>query len=130
MAKSIHMSGEPLDRLRAICLALPGTEERLSHGEPCWFIEKGKQFVSFDDHHHGEDRLAFWCAAPEGSQLALVESKPEQYFVPPYVGHRGWIGVRLDRKPDWGEIEDIVIDAFLTVAPKRLADQLPDRLDV
>jgi hypothetical protein len=59
----------------------------------------------------------------------MVESKPDQYFVPPYVGYRGWLGVRLDRAPDWDEIEDVVLDAFLTVAPKRIADQLPDRHD-
>lgn len=60
----------------------------------------------------------------------MVESNPDQYFVPPYVGHRGWLGVRLDRNPDWGEIEEVVVDAYMTVAPKRLADQLPDRLDL
>jgi hypothetical protein len=59
----------------------------------------------------------------------MVGSKPDQYFVPPYVGHRGWLGVRLDRTPDWDEIEDVVLEAFLTVAPKRLADQLPDQID-
>ena len=61
---------------------------------------------------------------------AAVKSKPDQYFVPPYVGHRGWLGVRLDRKPDWAEVEEVVVDVYLTVAPKRLADQLPDRLDI
>jgi hypothetical protein len=120
------MTESPLDRLRAICLSLPGTEERSSHGEPSWFISKGKQFVTYDDHHHDEDRLAFWSAAPEGSQQIMVESNPDQFFVPPYVGHRGWLGVRLDRGPDWAEIEEIVIDAYLMVAPKRLADQMGD----
>ncbi len=118
------MSHDLVQRLAEICLALPETEQRISHGEPCWFIRGKKQFVSFDDHHHGADWISFWCAAPEGSQRTLVESDPETFFVPPYVGHRGWLGVRLDGDPDWEEIEEIVIEAYLTVAPKTLAAQV------
>ncbi len=114
------MSSELINRLSTICLALPETEQRLSHGEQCWFIRGEKQFGAFDDRHHETDRIAFWCPAPEGVQRTLVESDPDRFFVPPYVGQRGWIGVRLDRQPDWAEIEEIVIEAYLTVAPKRL----------
>src|SRR6476659_8622046 len=81
---------DPVERLRAICLALPEVTERASHGEPCFFIRagsKGKQFVSVDDHHHGADRLAFWCAAPPGAQEALIAADADRYFRPPYVGH-------------------------------------------
>lgn len=118
------MAQSPIDRLLTICLSLPEVEERLSHGEPAWFIRNGKQFVSLDDHHHGADHLGFWCAAPEGMQSALIDAGADRYFVPPYVGHRGWIGVRLDRSPDWREIEELVFDAYLTVAPKHLATKL------
>jgi hypothetical protein len=74
------------------------------------------------DDHHGDGRFALWCAAPEGMQHALVAGDPESYFVPPYVGHRGWIGVRLDRALAWEEIAGAIEDAWLEVAPKRLAD--------
>ncbi|HEU4919084.1 MAG TPA: MmcQ/YjbR family DNA-binding protein [Candidatus Limnocylindrales bacterium] len=113
------MTTDALARLRAICLALPGATERLSHGEPTWFVEDKRVFVTFADHHH-EDRLAFWCAAPDGAQEALVASDPERFFVPPYVGHRGWLGVRLDVPVDWDEIERIVREAWGVIAPARL----------
>jgi hypothetical protein len=108
-----------LERLREICLSLPETTERLSHGEPTWFVREKKTFVTFADHHH-DDRLAFWCAAPPGAQDVLVDADPERFFVPPYVGHRGWLGVRLDRDLDWEQIADLVEDAYRMVAPKRL----------
>ena len=115
---------EPLDRLRALCLALPETTERLSHGEPVWFVRGKKAFVMFADHHH-DDRLAFWCAAPPGVQEELVAGDPERFFRPPYVGVRGWVGVYLDVPGvDWAEIEEIVTDAYRQVAPKRLVTRL------
>jgi hypothetical protein len=114
---------EPLARLRAICLALPEVAEKLSHGEPTWFVRK--TFVTFADHHH-DDRLAFWCAAPPGAQEALVAAHPERYFRPPYVGVRGWLGVYLDVPVDWEEIAELVADAYREVAPKRLVARLDD----
>lgn len=112
---------DPLEKLRSLCLALPETTERLSHGEPTWFVRGKKTFVSYANHHH-DDRLAFWCAAPDGAQEALVTADPERFFVPPYVGYRGWLGVRLDVLPiDWDEIADLVSGAYLVVAPKRLS---------
>lgn len=114
---------DPLDELRRICLALPETTERLSHGEPTWFVRGKKTFVMFADHHH-DDRLAFWCAAPPGVQAELVGEDPERYFRPPYVGHRGWLGVYLDVEVDWREIGEIVTDAYRMIAPKTLAAQL------
>lgn len=113
-------------RLRRLCLELPEVSERLSHGEPSWFIRDKKLFVALSDHHH-DDRVGFWCAAPEGVQAARVASDPERFFVPPYVGHRGWLGVYLDVPVDWDEVADLVEDAYRTVAPKRLLAQLdPD----
>jgi hypothetical protein len=117
------MAGDPLETLRRICLALPEATERLSHGEPTWFVRDKKTFVTYADHHH-DDRLGFWCAAPEGAQRMLVEADPERFFVPPYVGGRGWLGVYLDVEVDWAEIASLVEDAYRTIAPKRLVAQL------
>ncbi|NUP14773.1 MAG: MmcQ/YjbR family DNA-binding protein [Nonomuraea sp.] len=114
---------EALDRLRALCLALPETTERLSHGEPTWFVRDRKTFVMFADRHH-DDRVAFWCAAPPGVQEELVAEDPERFFRPPYVGHRGWLGVYLDVEVDWAEVAEIVADAYRRIAPKTLAARL------
>ncbi len=112
---------DPVERLRAICLALPEASERVSHGGPSWFVREKKQFASLDDHHHGAEHLAFWCPAPPGAQEALIAADPERFFRPPYVGHRGWVGVRIDRDPDWDEVDELVREAFRQVAPKSVA---------
>jgi hypothetical protein len=117
------MAKDTLETLRQLCLALPETTERLSHGEPTWFVRGKKTFVMYANHHH-DDRLAFWCAAPDGAQEALVGSDPERFFVPPYVGHRGWLGVRLDVPVDWDQIADLVTDAYRVVAPRKLVAEL------
>lgn len=114
---------DPLEPLRKLCLALPETTERLSHGEPTWFVRDKKTFVMYSDHHH-DDRLAFWCAAPPGAQEELVAEEPERFFRPPYVGHRGWLGVWLDVPVDWAEIRVIVTDAYRVIAPKKLVAEL------
>jgi hypothetical protein len=110
-----EMPGYP--RLRDLCLAMPGAEERVSHGEPSWFVRK--QFVTFAGRHH-DDRVAFWAAAPPGDQQHWVATDPERFFVPPYVGHRGWIGVYLDVEQDWTELADVVDAAWRCVAPAKL----------
>lgn len=97
--------------------------ERLSHGEPTWFVRGKKTFVMYADHHH-DDVLGFWCAAPAGARDALVAADPDRYFVPPYVGGRGWLGVRLDGEVDWDEVREVVIDAYRVVAPRRLVAAL------
>jgi len=111
--------GTAIDRVRALCLALAGTTERASHGRPAFFAGK-RSFVMFMDNHHHDGRLAVWCAAAGGVQGALVDADPERYFVPPYVGHRGWIGVRLDRGLEWAEVGGVIEDAHeaVTGAPK------------
>jgi hypothetical protein len=114
-----RMDDQVLERLRKLCLALPETNERLSHGEPTWFVRDKRVFVTYADHHH-DDRLAFWCAAPAGTQEALVGSDPDRFFRPPYVGHRGWLGVWLDVPQDWDRIAELVTDAYRMVAPKSL----------
>ena len=113
-----------LERIRAICLALPETSERLSHGAPTFFVRGKRAFLMVLTNHHGDGRFAIWCAAPDGVQTMLVEADPERYFVPPYVGHRGWLGVYLDVPQDWAEIAEIVTDAYRAVAPKTLVAQL------
>jgi hypothetical protein len=125
MGEDTTVPPDPLPRLRALCLALPEATEKLSHGEPTWFVRK--VFVTFAGRHH-DDRVAFWCAAPPGVQEALVGSDPLRFFRPPYVGGRGWLGVYLDVPGvDWAEIGEIVADAYREVAPKRLAAQLDAR---
>ncbi len=109
----------PLARLRAICMALPEATEKLSHGEPTWFVAGKRSFATFADHHH-DDRLAFWCAAPDGAQEAMIAARPESFFRPPYVGARGWLGVYLDAPIEWDEIAEIVEAAWREVAPPRL----------
>jgi hypothetical protein len=117
------MEQDPLTRLRRLCLGFPEAIERLSHGEPTWFVQGKKVFATYADHHH-DDRLAFWCPAPPGAQDALVASAPHRFFRPPYVGGRGWLGVWLDVPVDWDEISDIIADAYCMVAPKQLVAQL------
>jgi hypothetical protein len=115
-------SEELVAHLRAICLALPEATEKISHGSPAWFVRK--QFASFAAYHHGDPHLALWAAAPEGAQAEMVEAEPGRFFVPPYVGHRGWLGLRLDVEPggpDWDEVRGVLTDAYRHVAPKRLA---------
>lgn len=115
-----------VERLRAICLALPEVVERPSHEEPAWFIRGTRMLAFLDDHHHGADHLAFWCPAPPGAQEDLVDTEPDRFFRPPYVAAKGWIGVRLDRDPDWAEIAEICAEAYRLVAPKTLLARLDE----
>ena len=112
-----------LTRVREICMALPETEERLSHGAPTFFAGGKKTFVMFLDDHHGDGRLAIWCAAPPGVQATLVDEEPKRFFVPAYVGTRGWVGLRLDVDVEWDEVAGLIEDAFREVATKRLIAQ-------
>jgi hypothetical protein len=112
-----------LARLRSACLALPQSSERPSHGGPAFFIRDRKCFVMFLDDHHEDGRLAIWCAAPDGVQAEMVESEPARFFRPPYVGHRGWLGVHL-RTVDDDELSAIVTEAFRTVAPPTVLREL------
>jgi predicted DNA-binding protein (MmcQ/YjbR family) len=116
---------DPLARLRAICLALPEANERISHGEPTWFAGKGKVFATLDDHHHGAPHLSVWLPAGLGAQEALVESDPNRFFRPPYVGSSGWVAVVLDGRPDWVQVAWLVERAFRLVAHPRLVAQMP-----
>jgi hypothetical protein len=111
-----------LDRLRGLCLALPETNERHSHGAPTFFVREKRAFLMVLTNHHGDGRFAIWCAAAPGMQQMLVDADAERFFRPPYVGHRGWLGVRLDHGLDWDELAGIVEDAYAEVAPPKLVE--------
>ncbi len=115
-----------LAQVRRIALALPEVSERLSHGAPTFFIRDKKTLVTFHRDHHGDGRLALWAPAPPGVAAQLVDEEPHRFFVPPYVGHRGWVGVRLDTEVDWDEVAGIVEDAYRHVAPTTLVRQLDE----
>ncbi len=121
-AMSVHseQGKQVLAKVREIAFGFPEVSERVSHGSPAFFIREKKVLANVMEDHHGDDRLALWCAAAPGVQAELVEQEPERFFVPPYVGHRGWIGLRLDVDPDWDEVAGILDDAYRLVAPKTL----------
>jgi hypothetical protein len=111
-----------INRLRAICRALPEVTEKVAWGEPTW--RAGKIFAQMDTHHHGADHVAVWLPARPGVQEALVDEDPVHFFRPPYVGHKGWVGVRIDRDPDWRIVAGLVREAYREVASPRLIARL------
>ena len=113
-----------LARVRRVCAALPEVTERPSHGSPAWFVRDKKTIAMFVDDHHGDGILGIWCAAPPGVQEQMIDEDPDVFFRPPYVGGRGWIGVRLSRTVTNGELRAILEDAFRVVAPKTLVARL------
>jgi hypothetical protein len=114
--------GAALAFVRRVLLELPEVEERVSHGEAAWFIRGGRQIATMADHHH-DHRYAIWLAADRTAQEVLVGSAPERFFVPPYVGVRGWLGAYLDVPVDWDELEALLTEAYRIVAPSRLLRQ-------
>jgi hypothetical protein len=107
-------------RTRAICLGFPDVTERVSHGVPAWFVKDRRMFVQlWAGGHHSNEFPHLWCAnVPEG-QRELIAVNPARFFRPPYVGHRGWIGVRLDTTTDWTEIAELCRDAYELIAHPR-----------
>lgn len=123
------MSGRPepggeqmLDRVRRICLALPEATEGGGVGNPSWRV-RDKIFAMRHDSHAG--RWAIWCKAPPGAQQTLVGSNPDRYFVPPYVGVHGWIGISLEAEQDWDLVAELIEQSYRMTAPKRLVATLP-----
>lgn len=102
-----------IERLRSLALGLDGASEKLSHGEPTFFV-RGRVFAMVDNNHHHSGHLAVWCNAPDGAQRSLVEADPEHFFIPPYVGKSGWLGVRIDRRLAWPVIGDLLRQAHAT----------------
>jgi hypothetical protein len=121
------MPSGPLARLRKVCLALPEAHEVEAWGEPTFRV-RNKLFAMYaaPNNHHGGGRPAVWCKAAPGNQALMVRAEPERYFVPPYVGPSGWVGIWLDRNPDWSEVKEFMSDSYRLVAPKRLAALLGD----
>jgi hypothetical protein len=119
------------ERVRKIALALPAVSERISHGEPCFFIREKRPLCYFHDNHNHDGRISLWCPVPPGVQEEMVRAAPQRFFKPP-TSARGvfadWLGVYLDttgkHKVDWGEVAAIVVDAYRTVAPKALVAEL------
>jgi hypothetical protein len=104
-----------IERVRQIALALPGVTEKLSHGEPAFFV-RGRMFFMLDNNHHGSGHVAVWCNAPDGAQQSLVAGDTKHFFVPPYVGKAGWLGMRLDSGLAWPVISDVLKQAHETSA--------------
>jgi hypothetical protein len=119
------MPARPLTRLRKLCLALPAAHEVEAWGEPTFRV-RNKLFAMYADadNHHGAGRPAVWLKAAPGNQALMVKAAPERFFVPPYVGPSGWVGVWLDRQADWTDLADLILDSYCLVAPKRLLAEL------
>ena len=120
-------SPDALARLREICLALPEAHEVEAWGEPTFRV-RNKLFAmhSSAGTHHGRGRPGVWIASTHVSQDMVLRARPDRYFSPPYVGPSGWIGAWLDKNPLWGEITELLRDAYRLKAPKKLADTLGD----
>ena len=115
------MPPSPLTRLRKLCLALPEAHEVEAWGEPTFRV-RNKLFAMYaaPNNHHGGGRPAVWCKAAPGNQSLMVRAAPDRFFVPPYVGPSGWVGVWLDRGPDWTEVRELMRDSYRLIAPKKL----------
>ena len=119
MSKQEPPSGEKqIERVRKICSALPETTEKISHGEPTWFVRK-KVFAMFSNNHHNDGHVAVTIPAAIGIQAALIKASPEKFYKPPYVGVRGWIGIELDRVSD-EELAMHIKEAWKLIAPPKL----------
>lgn len=113
MARSIH------EAVREVCLSFPETEEVISYGSPDFRV-RGKTFASYVINLHGDGRVALWLNAPSGSQDHYVKSEPKYFFVPPYVGPRGWLGVHLNKGLSWQRVASLARQAYEKVAPRSL----------
>ncbi len=114
---------ETLEKVRALCLGWPETSEKEAWGGPTFRV-KGKMFAMYMDDHHGDGRVALWCNASRDARDALVDASPRHFFVPPYMGPRGWLGVRLDSRLGWKRVVEIVEEAYRRTAPPRVLAQL------
>jgi hypothetical protein len=118
-AKPRVKRADPLPRLSELCFSLPEVTEKEAWGEPTFRV-RDKMFAMFTDNHHGDGRIALWCKAPLGMQEILVDADPERFYRPPYVGPKGWIGIRLDAEVDWQEVRSLLAEAWRMTAPRKL----------
>jgi len=116
---NVRDDGKQIARVRGICMAMPECEERLSHGEPTFFVRK-KVFCAFSNNHHGDGHIAVCIPAGPGRQAEMIEEEPETFYRPPYVGVKGWVGVELTRIGD-AQLTELIRAAWRMVAPKKLA---------
>lgn len=123
MAKDIN------EAVREVCLWLPEAEEYLSHGSPSFRV-RGKTFAHYWVNHHGDGRVALWLNAPDGAQSLYTEAEPKHFFVPPYVGPRGWLGVHLDQGISWKRVAKLVREAYEKVAPRTLSARIGTTLEI
>ncbi len=124
MAKDISQA------VREVCLSFPETEEVVSHGSPDFRVIGGKTFATYSINHHGDGHLALWLRSPPGAQSLYVDAEPEYFYVPPYVGPSGWLGVDLDKGLSWLRIADLVREAYVEVAPKSLTTDLGPTIEI
>lgn len=117
---------QTLEKVRELCLDLPETSEKQAWGGPTFRV-KGRMFVMYMDDHHGDGRLALWCNADADARDLLVKSDPNRFFVPPYMGPRGWLGVRLDKRLGWKRVIELVKGAYRRAAPKKLCAEMDER---
>ncbi len=122
-------SNPMIKRLRKVCLALPEAFEKEAWGECTFRVTGGSMFAMTDNNHHNSGHLAVWVKAPPMVQEILVGSDPKRFFVPPYMGPKGWVGVRLDRRVDWEQVAGILADGYLMSAPKRLGGRAASAMD-
>ena len=129
IAEGLNVAKDIKAAVREICLSLPDVEERLGHGMPDYKV-RGKSFALLAINHHGDGRIALWIHAPPGAQHLHVDGEPTFYFVPPYVGPRGWLGVHLDQGNDWFTIAVRIREAYAHVAPRALVARLGDAIKI
>lgn len=123
MAKDIN------EAVREVCLWLPEAEEYLSHGSPNFRV-RGKTFATYCVNHHGDGRVALWLNAPDGAQSLYTRAEPKHFFVPPYVGPRGWLGVHLDKGISWKRVAQLVREAYEKVAPRTLSAKIVATIEI
>ena len=116
--------------VREVCLSFPSTEEVMSHGSPDFRVIEGKTYATYAINHHGDGHLALWLRSPPGAQSLYTEAEPEHFYVPPYVGPKGWLGVDLDKGLSWLRIADLVREAYVEVAPKKLTTDLGPTIEI
>jgi hypothetical protein len=118
------------DVVRNLMAALPDVEEFLSHGSPNFRVSGRKVFATYTINHHGDGRVALNVMAPKGAQAVFVKLRPRVYFVPPYVGPSGWLGIELDKGLAWSTVIEHIREAYEMTAPAALAKSIPKNIRV
>lgn len=120
----VRMAKDITAAVREICLSFPEAEEIQSHGAPNFRVRDGRIFAIYAINHHGDGRVALWLSAPDGAQEMYVKEEPKHFFVPPYVGTRGWLGVRLDKGISWKRVAELVRESYQIKAPRALSESI------